>query len=79
MNINTTPVFAKVELLFKGSQRDTKTTSITKLEFNDCGLVITGNYLIIVLDETDNIQNTLTSTGKIFHLDEISSYKTHTE
>ena len=70
--IPTAPKFGKVELLIRtgGSSRSLET-------FEDCGLMITGDYMIVILDETDDINNTLTSTGNIFNLKEIVSYKTH--
>jgi hypothetical protein len=39
--------------------------------------MITGDYIIVILDEKDDINNTLTSTGSIFNLKDIVSYKTH--
>jgi hypothetical protein len=70
--IPTAPKFGKVELLIK-----TGGNSRTKEEFEDCGLMITGDYIIVILDEKDDINNTLTSTGNIFHLKDVQSYKTH--
>jgi hypothetical protein len=70
--IPTAPKFGKVELLIK-----TGITSRTKEEFEDCGLMITGDYIIVILDDKDDINNTLTSTGNIFNLKDVQSYKTH--
>lgn len=70
------PKFGKVELLIKKITNDS--LSIEKVEFEDCGLMITGDYIIVVLDEK-NIDETLTSTGRIFHLSEVSAYKTHAQ
>lgn len=70
--IPTAPKFGKVELLIK-----TGPTSRTKETFEDCGLMITGDYIIVIIDEKDDINNTLTSTGKIFKLTDIESYRTH--
>jgi hypothetical protein len=69
--IPTAPKFSKVELLVK------ENIGLTKKTFEDCGLMITGDYIIVILDEKDDINNSLTSTGKIFNLKEIDSYKTH--
>jgi len=69
--IPTAPKFGKVELLMK-----TGSDSRTIKSFDDCGLMITGDYIIVILDEND-INNTLTSTGSIFNLKDIVSYKTH--
>jgi hypothetical protein len=70
--IPTAPKFGKVELLMKtgGHSRTLET-------FEDCGLMITGDYIIVILDEKDDINNSLTSTGNIFNLKDIVSYKTH--
>jgi hypothetical protein len=70
--IPTAPKFGKVELLIRtgGNSRTLET-------FEDCGLMITGDYMIVILDEKDDINNTLTSTGNIFNLKDIVSYKTH--
>lgn len=70
------PKFGKVELLIKNSDVD-DLPSVTKIEFNDCGLMITGDYIIVVIDERDEIKNTVTSTGKIFNMREVQSYRTH--
>lgn len=74
--MKTAPKFSKVEILMKRSASPND-LSTTKLEFTDCGLMITGDYIIVILDEKDDITNSLTSTGKIFNLDMVSSYRTH--
>ena len=69
--IPTAPKFGKVELLVNtGSAR-------TNLTFEDCGLMITGDYIIVILDEKDEMNHTLTSTGKIIKIKNVDSYKTH--
>jgi hypothetical protein len=68
------PKFSKVELLTKNNGNNN--CSITKIEFEDCGLMITGDYFIVILDEIDAINNIKTSTGRIYHMSEISAYKT---
>lgn len=70
--IPTAPKFGKVELLIR-----TGIGSRTVETYEDCGLMITGDYIIVILDEKDDINNTLTSTGTIFNLKDIVSYKTH--
>jgi hypothetical protein len=77
MSLNKAPKFGKVELLLKSKNKDTVASSITRVEFEDCGLMITGDYLIVITDEKDELKTTLTSTGKIFHMSEIEAYKTH--
>jgi hypothetical protein len=79
---NTAPKFSKVELLIK-KVVDTKGfpafPSVTRLEYLDCGLMITGEYIIVIIDERDEINNSLTSTGKIYPMKDIVSYKTHAQ
>ena len=77
MSANRAPKFGKVEILLKGDSMDKSVNALTKLDFDDCGVMITGDYIIVILDEKDEVNNTLTSTGKIFHLSKIDSYKTH--
>ncbi len=72
--IPTAPKFGKVELLMKSGGH-----SRTLETFEDCGLMITGDYIIVILDEKDDINNPLTSTGNIFNLKDIVSYKTHSK
>lgn len=72
----TAPKFGKVELLIKNNSKLTSSLSVTKEYFDDCGLMITGDYLIIIIDERNDINSTLTSTGKIFPLHDIVSYRT---
>lgn len=79
MNINTAPKFGKVELLIKNEgYGDKDLRSTTKIEFLDCGLMITGDYIIVVIDEKDELNHDLT-TGNIFNLKDVSAYKTHAQ
>ena len=79
---NKVPKYSMVEVKIriekdKEISKNPSTPNATRvLKFDDAGLVITGNYLIVVLDET-NVNNTLSSTGKIFNLENVISYKTH--
>jgi hypothetical protein len=74
--MNTIPKFGKIELLLYSDLKDkTLTTSIS---YEDCGFMITGDYIIIVIDER-NINNSNTSTGKIYPLSEVKAYKTHAQ
>lgn len=66
------PIFGKIELLIKQPNG-----SVNREEWFDSGLVITGDYLIVVVNETDDVETTTTSTGLIHHLSTIESYKTH--
>lgn len=65
------PKFGKVELIVKEGN------NLKKLEYDDCGMVITGDYIIIVEDEKDDVETSTTSTGTIYHMSEVSKYKTH--
>jgi hypothetical protein len=48
------PKFGKVELLVKNTDYSKRnSSSITKIEFEDCGLMITGDYIVVILDERD--------------------------
>ena len=76
--MNRAPKFGKIELLLKGSSTKDKAIQPTeKIEFLDSGLMITGDYLIVVVDERNELDNTLTSTGKIFNMNQVVAYKTH--
>ena len=71
LNMQGAPIFGKVELWYKDGN------GIVKYEYTDSGMVITGNYLIIVENETTDADNTVTSTGTLFNLSEVVRYKTH--
>lgn len=74
MITNTSPIFNKVELLVKVIVNDLVMPSISKLEYQNAKLSISGNFLIITeIDE--NEENTETST--IFNLDDVKSYRVH--
>ena len=67
------PKFRKVELILKdGESRDV-------IEYDDCGMVVTGDYIIISEDEKDIIETSVSSTGTIYHMSEVVQYKTHTK
>jgi hypothetical protein len=74
--MNRAPKFGKIELLIK-KPKVSNIDTIDKLEFLDAGLMITGDHIIVIIDERDELNNTLTSTGKIFNLKDITAYKTH--
>lgn len=67
------PKFGKVELVVK--QGD----NTNLYEYDDCGMVITGNYIIIVIDEKNDIESTNTSTGKIYNIADVVEYRTHAQ
>jgi hypothetical protein len=77
--MNSAPKYSKVELLLKSKDMihgPIDFNQTTRLEFNDAGLIITGDYIIVIEDETSP-EHSLTSTGKIFHLSEIRAYRTY--
>jgi len=74
---NRAPKYSKVELLIKSPTNIPKLLSIEKLEFLDCGLIITGDYIIVIVDETDEVNTSMKSTGNIYPLSQVSSYRTY--
>lgn len=78
--MNRAPKFGKVELLVineLSTNKDPKIPNVDKITFEDCGLMITGDYIIVIVDEKDELKDTLTSTGRIFPLNKVQAYKTH--
>tara|TARA_R110001606_G_scaffold117702_2_gene247431 strand:+ start:52 stop:264 length:213 start_codon:yes stop_codon:yes gene_type:complete len=67
--MNGAPKFSKIELLIKSGD------STNNIEYRDCGMVITGNYIIIVGYEGDS-KAKISSTGTIYNISEIVKYKT---
>lgn len=65
------PIFGKIELWVR------ELDNIIKKEYTDSGMVITGNYLIIVENDTADADNTVTSIGTLYELSDIIKYKTH--
>jgi len=77
MNSNIIPTFRKVELLVKTVVNDVVMPSLSKVEFEDAGMFITGNYVVITTEQYVWETNEVVQTSKIFHLNEINSYRTH--
>lgn len=71
------PKYSKVSLMLKLPSNDAQVPNNKLVEFSDCGLVITGDHLIVILDVRDEQNNSLTTTGKIFNLAQVDSYQTH--
>lgn len=71
------PTFSKVELLIKTVVNDVVMPSLSKVEFEDAGLMVSGNHMIITTKDYDADLNEIVQTSKIFHLHEINSYRTH--
>lgn len=74
MITNTSQIFEKIELLVKVIVNDLVMPSISKLEYKNAKLLISGNFLIIT-EIDDNEENT--ETSKIFNLDDVKSYRIH--
>lgn len=64
------PIYAKVELLERIDN------NVIRHEFNGAGMVITGNYIVIVTEHTDKKNNNQIMTGKIYNIENIVSYQT---
>ncbi len=79
MNTNVAPTFSKVEILIKKRVNDVQLPSLTKLEFLDAGLVITGDYLIITTKQYGETLEHVNQVGEIYHLSEITAYKTYSK
>ena len=75
------PIFGKIELLLKKHKKneDKDFPSTERLVFNDCGMVITGDYIIIVIKENDPVNSTSSSTGKIYNIGDVIEYVTHNQ
>ena len=77
MDSNIIPTFRKVELLVKTVVNDVVMPSLSKVEFEDATMLITGNYVVITTKEYNEEVKEVIQTSKIFHLNEINSYRTH--
>ena len=77
MNHNMIPTFKKVEILLKDYSSRPNSTSISKLEFEDAGMVITGNHMIITIKEFLENSSEVVQTSKIYSLNDISAYRTY--
>lgn len=80
------PKYSKIEVILKDKSEEIWNDGLkssvpqkTHYTFEDAGLVITGNSLIIVIDGKNEIDDTLSSTGKIFDLKDVATYKTYNE
>jgi hypothetical protein len=70
------PKFSKVEIMLIDNQKNKGLPSKERLEFFDCGLMITGDYIIVTIDTKEGLAEPNVSLGKIFHLNKIEAYKT---
>ena len=69
--------FSKIELLISDNPLKNDLPSIIKLTFLNCDFIIKNGYIVIITDEKDELDNVLTSTGKIFPLSHVNAYKTY--
>jgi phosphopantetheinyl transferase len=67
----------KIEILLNGSSSDPRIQSSELVQFINAGLVISGDYLIVVTDEKGENGVDITTTGKIFPLNQVKAYKTY--
>lgn len=83
---HTAPKYSKIEISFKFSTikellNETPSLNETNLKvktFEDCGVVITGNHLLIIEDnKTDGDPEIRYTKQTIFDLSEIESYKVY--
>jgi hypothetical protein len=75
--MTSAPKYSKVEIMLEFKSSDHRIPKIETLTFLDAGLVITGDYIIVVLDERNEANSNLTTTGKIFSLSQVKAYKTY--
>ena len=79
--MNTAPKYSKIEIITTGNlNRETSLVEENLLTFNDCGMFISGDHLIIVEDVKDETGelNTVTE-GTVFNLTRIKQYKTYAQ
>jgi hypothetical protein len=75
--IPSAPKFRKIVLLLKDqNSKDKDIIPTVAIEYEDCAMIITGNYVIITEEENDNNIDVPSSVkGKIYDIREIDSYK----
>ena len=71
-NMQGAPKYAKIILTFIP---DTGIDEVINV-FEDCGMVLTSDKLIIVKDSHDSISNMLKTEGLVFELNKLLSYQT---
>ena len=75
--INTAPKFKKIVLILKEENKsDEYFDNSFQIVHEDCGMVITGDYVIITEDfKGDAINEEHSVKGKIYQLKNVDSYK----
>lgn len=68
------PKYKKIILTWRPELGSTEETTS---EFEDCGMVLTADKIIIVKDTHDSVDNLLSTEGSIFELSDLKSYKTY--
>ena len=69
------PKYAKIEITWKPNSDQGETTS----EFENVGMVVTADKIIIVSDTHDSVTNMLKTEGQVFELSHMKSYRTYKE
>jgi hypothetical protein len=71
------PNFEKIELWIKGSEiLSNNSSSITKIEYVDSSMIISGNHIIITKHNEDDNDSVINS-GIIYDISKIIKYKTY--
>jgi hypothetical protein len=70
MSINTVPKFSKVVL--RRRIEFSEDYDLTTDTYENCGLMITGDFMIVTIDEGD-----ASTKGKVYKLSDIFDYKTY--
>ena len=65
--MQSAPKYSKIVLKVKSRE----------LEFLDSGMFISGDYLVIVQDTNDSLQNTQLTRGELFKMSDIEYYETY--
>ena len=75
--INTAPKFKKIVLILKDNlSTDSDIPSTIKIVHEDCGMVVTGGFVLITEDQNSNVFDEPPSVvGKVYELKDIDSYK----
>ena len=74
---HTAPKFKKIILILKeDGWEEQSLPSTIKIIHEDCGMMITGNYVVITEDHQTNIIDQPPSVmGKVYKLNNVDSYK----
>jgi len=70
------PKYAKIKLTWKPNEINKKETTT---EFENVGMVVTADKIIIVSETHDSITNMMKTEGSVFELSQLKSYETYKE